>query len=135
MVLLLLIGIIIYCIYFIESNLFRIRNKNKEGFNVNNISSNPSFNKEDIAKEIKQLGLEPAIGFCEMNRASGKKREMACNKLTKDKCIKTNCCVYTNNNKCVAGTNHGPVFKTNNGVEIKVNNYTYEGKCYGVNCG
>lgn len=117
-ILLLLIGFIIYCIFFLEGKL-------KEGFDKKMI---------DVHKEIKDMGLEPALGFCEKYRSSGKLRERECNKLTKENCGMTNCCVYTNNKKCVAGSAHGPLFKTENGKKIDVITYHHYGKCFGANC-
>ena len=125
-ILILLIGFIIYCIYFLEGKL-------KEGFQ-NNPPIKNIMKMQEIHKEIRDMGLEPALGFCEKYRSSGRKRERECNKLTKDNCQHTSCCVYTNNNKCVAGSNHGALFKTKNGEKIDVTTYHHYGKCYGSNC-
>ena len=116
----LLISFIIYSIYFLEKKL-------KDGFQ--NIQE-----MQDIHKEIHDMGLEPALGFCEKHRSSGVKREQECNKLTKDNCAKTSCCVYTNNNKCVAGSAHGTLYKTKNGEKIDVSTFHHNGKCFGNNC-
>ena len=116
----LLIGFIIYSIYFLEGKL-------KDGFqNVEEI--------QNIHKEIRDMGLEPALGFCEKHRSSGIERENECNKLTKDNCSKTSCCVYANNNKCVAGSKDGPLYKTKNGEKIDVTSFNHNGKCNGNNC-
>jgi hypothetical protein len=122
-----LTGILGYFVIFLEK---KIRMKRKEGL-TNSLSIQETM---DINKEIEELGLVPATGFCEKYRSSGKAREEACNKLTKDKCQMTSCCVYSNRQNCVAGSAHGPLFKTKNGIEIKVDNYDHYGKCYGNNC-
>ena len=116
-ILILLIGFIIYSISFLERKL-------KDGFqNVKEI--------HDVHKEIKEMGLEPALGFCEKYRSSGRKRERECNKLTKENCAYTSCCVYTNNNKCVAGSKDGPLYKTKNGEKINVTTFHHYGKSHG----
>jgi len=118
-----LVCILGYFVIFMEN---KIRKKRKEGFTSQEETM-------DINKEIQEMGLVPAVGFCEKYRSSGKAREEACNNLTKDKCQMTSCCVYAND-KCVAGSSHGPLFKTKNGVEIKVEKYDHYGKCYGNDC-
>jgi hypothetical protein len=91
-----------------------------------------NFTNEDILKEIKSMGLEPALGFCKHHEISGKSREESCNKLTKGKCNKVGCCVWTNKNECVAGSRHGPLFTTKKGVKNSgVNSYYHQGKYYG----
>ena len=109
-----------------ERNFFSKRRFLREGLN--------NLKKEDIKKEIQELGLEPHLGFCENHRKSGKAREEACNKLSKENCGMTSCCVYTDEEKCVAGSSHGPLFKTKNGIPLKVETYHHYEKCYGKNC-
>lgn len=89
-------------------------------------------NDEDILKEIQSMGLEPHLGFCKHKESSGKTRQQACSILTKGKCNKVGCCIWTNKNECVAGSRHGPLFTTKGGVKITgVNSYYHQGKYYG----
>lgn len=118
-----------YFVIFIENKFFL----KKEGFSSNNISSSKK-EKLEIQKEIKELGLEPHLGFCESNRNSGKGREEACSKLSKENCAMTSCCVYTDQEKCVAGSSRGTLYKTKNGKPLKVETYHHYGKCYGKKC-
>lgn len=120
----------IFLVIYILYTIFFLERKIKDGF-----QNKKDIKKiDEINKEIKDLGLEPALGFCEKFRSSGRKRERECNKLTKENCSMTPCCVYTNNKKCVAGSAHGPLFKTKNGQKIDVTTYHHYGKCYGENC-
>lgn len=123
-----LIVILGYFVFFMERNFFSKRRFLREGLN------NLKKEKLEIQNEIKEMGLEPHLGFCENNRNSGKAREEACNKLSKENCGMTSCCVYTDEEKCVAGSSHGPLFKTRNGVPLKVETYHHYEKCYGKNC-
>jgi len=107
--------------------------KNDNIKNDNNINAKFKFENKDLIKEIKSMGLEPPLGFCEKHRSSGKLREEACSILTKSNCNKTSCCVYTNKKECVAGSRHGPLFTTKNGVKITgVNSYHHQGKMYKI---
>ena len=75
------------------------------------------------------------IGFCEFNKNSVDKIEEQCNKLDKNVCSSTGCCVLLGGSKCVAGNNTGPLLKSNYG-DIFIRNkdvYYHQGKCYG-NC-
>jgi hypothetical protein len=58
------------------------------------------------------LNINPVGGFCESFLGDSSNLEPACNRLTKESCFETSCCVYTDTNKCVAGSKHGPTFKT-----------------------
>jgi signal transduction histidine kinase len=122
-----LIGILGYFVIFIEKKILGKMKNGKEGMSNSNI-----HDIDQINKEIEDMGLAPALGFCQANK-TGKSREDGCNKLTKENCKMTSCCVYTND-KCVAGNKNGPLFKTKNGVEIKVDSFDHYGKCYGKNC-
>lgn len=125
-----LIGILGYFVIFLEK---KIRGKKKNGQEGMSSSSKKNIlDTDQINKEIEDMGLAPALGFCQANK-SGKSREDGCNKLTKENCKMTSCCVYAND-KCVAGNKQGPLFKTKNGVKIKADNYHHYGKCYGKNC-
>ena len=124
-----LVSVLIIVYLIIKFNL-KTRNNVRESIINNNNNNN---NDDDVMKEIKNMGLEPALGFCENYRSSGKKSEEACNALTKNNCSKVDCCAW-NNNQCVAGSSHGPLFTTKNGVPLKAETYDHYGKCYGKNC-
>jgi hypothetical protein len=74
-------------------------------------------------------------GFCTQNKNDPNKLEDQCNKISKDQCGSTNCCVLLGGSKCVYGNESGPVMKSNySDVFIKNRDfYYYQGKCYG-NC-
>lgn len=74
-------------------------------------------------------------GICNHYKDYPEKIEAECNKLDKNICASTNCCVLFGGSKCVAGNAHGPTSKLNYG-DITIRNrdfYYYKGKCYG-NC-
>lgn len=76
-----------------------------------------------------------AGGICSHYKDYPDKIEAECNKLDKNICASTNCCVLFGGSKCVAGNAHGPTSKLNYG-DITIRNrdfYYYKGKCYG-NC-
>jgi len=123
--------IIVYLI--IQFNLKTRNNVRESIINNNNTNNFDNSNDDHVIKEIKNMGLEPALGFCENHRSSGKKSEEACNTLTKKNCSKVGCCAW-NNNQCVAGNKFGPLFTTKNGFPLKVETYHHYGKCYGKNC-
>lgn len=130
-IILFLIFILGYFVTFIENKFFL----KKEGFSLNNTSSSSSKKEKlEIQKEIQELGLEPHLGFCESHRNSGKGREEACSKLSKENCAMTSCCVYTDQERCVAGSSRGTLYKTKNGKPLKVETYHHYGKCYGKKC-
>jgi hypothetical protein len=75
-------------------------------FTIDGFQSNIDFNK---------IAFSGSQSFCSVNK--GYKLEEACNKLTRNKCGETSCCIWTNNknttntnNKCVAGNENGPTF-------------------------
>ena len=74
-------------------------------------------------------------GICSHYKDYPEKMETECNKLSKNICASTDCCVLFGSSKCVAGNAHGPTSKLNYG-DITIRNrdyYYYKGKCYG-NC-
>jgi len=77
--------------------------------------------------------------FCEVYESSDTSMELngACNKLTRDNCLNTKCCVWGKNSegeKCYAGSKNGHTFKTDNdGNNINMDSYYHMNKCYG-NC-
>ena len=124
-----LITVLIVVGFIIHYNLKTRGNSVETMINNNNFN----FENKDIMSEIKSMGLEPPLGFCEKHRSSGKKREEACSALTKSNCNKTSCCVYTNKNECIAGSRHGPLFTTKGGVKITgVDSYYHQDKMYTI---
>ena len=74
-------------------------------------------------------------GICSHYKDHPEKMESECNKLNKNICASTNCCVLFGGSKCVAGNARGPTSKLNYG-DVTIRNrdyYYYKGKCYG-NC-
>ena len=74
-------------------------------------------------------------GICSHYKDYPEKMETECNKLNKNICASTNCCVLFGGSKCVAGNARGPTSKLNYG-DVTIRNrdyYYYKGKCYG-NC-
>jgi hypothetical protein len=64
----------------------KIRGKKKNGQGQEGMTSSSKKNildTDQINKEIEDMGLAPALGFCKSNK-SGKSREDECNKLTKE---------------------------------------------------
>jgi len=82
--------------------------------------------------------LNPAYmlgGMCDYYKNQPTQLEAACQKLDKNTCASTSCCVLLGGAKCVSGTEQGPTVKSNFS-DIYVRNrdyYYYQGKCYG-NC-
>ena len=74
-------------------------------------------------------------GFCEENKSFPFKLEEKCNKLNRETCASTKCCVLLGGQKCVSGNENGPKFSHNySNLNIKNRDfYYYQGKCYG-NC-
>ncbi len=71
--------------------------------------------------------------FCDINK--GFELEKACNKLTKENCGLTSCCVYTGDNKCKAGNIKGPTFNSDEkGKTNELSHYYFQNKCYGQGC-
>lgn len=74
-------------------------------------------------------------GFCSFNKSNPGQTEIECNKMDKNTCGSTSCCVLLGGSKCVSGNESGPTMKSNFGdVYIKnKDHYYHQGKCYG-NC-
>jgi len=74
-------------------------------------------------------------GFCTENSYDKQLINAKCNKLDKDVCASTECCVLLGGQKCVAGNQQGPSIPTSYSDFTIVNRdfYYYAGKCYG-NC-
>ena len=78
--------------------------------------------------------ISPASGFCETHLGKANELEISCNQLTKNRCLKTDCCVFTSNDKCSAGSVEGTTYKTDkDGSLITMDYYYYRDKCFG-NC-
>jgi hypothetical protein len=74
-------------------------------------------------------------GFCKENAYDKQLINAKCNKLDKDVCASTECCVLLGGQKCVAGNQQGPSIPNSYSDFTIVNRdfYYYAGKCYG-NC-
>lgn len=103
-----------------------------------------NLNVEYIPKKLLQVitieGLQPIIlnksdAFCENHRGSSGTLDKSCEKLTKNNCTSTSCCVWTSDNKCAAGGKDGPTFNTDStGKTKELGYYYFQGKCYGLDC-
>jgi hypothetical protein len=84
---------------------------------------------------IEGLATNPSDAFCANYRGSGGKLDSACQKLTKNNCNSTSCCVWTSENKCAAGNANGPIFNSDsNGKTKQLGYYFFQNKCYGEKC-
>ena len=74
-------------------------------------------------------------GICAQYKNSPEQLEEACNRLDKNVCAATTCCVLIGGEKCVSGGEGGPTMKVNyNDPTIRNRDlYYHQGKCYG-NC-
>jgi len=72
-------------------------------------------------------------GFCQSENTLT--QEEKCNRLPKDVCASTECCVLLGGSKCVAGNQHGPLMGSNYSDMFAPYRdfYYYSGECYG-NC-
>jgi hypothetical protein len=102
------------------------------------LSQLTKYNDDEKNTQVNDYasGLPPPVtGFCTANKNSTIELETQCNKIGKDACASTSCCVLLGGSKCVTGDNSGPTMKSNYS-DISVLNrdyYYYQGKCYG-NC-
>jgi hypothetical protein len=103
--------------------------------NLSGINMNPKID-EKVAKVVTIESFENTIkSFCESNETKPHELEKACNKLTKDNCNSTSCCIWLNNSKCVAGKESGPIYyQDDNNNKINIDSYYYKNKCYGNKC-
>ena len=119
-----------YVIMVVLIILFILVIANSVGWNFNDSNNK----KEDSVILVEGLENNTQKGFCETIIHNSKKRETACNKLTKDNCQVSDCCIFLNGKKCVAGNAHGPVYRSDSEKnKINIDNYYYKKKCYG-NC-
>jgi hypothetical protein len=82
--------------------------------------------------------LNPAYmlgGVCKYYKNQPYRLEEACQKLDKNTCASTSCCVLLGGSKCVSGNSQGPTVKSNfSDIYVRNRDYYYfQGKCYG-NC-
>ena len=92
---------------------------------VESFLNDNGLNDQDLLQEVKDLRLFPIDSFCESHLGKAGELDEGCERLTKDICLETNCCVYTNFNKCVAGSKAGPTFvKHQQGLD----HYYYQNK-------
>lgn len=82
--------------------------------------------------------LNPAYmlgGVCSYYKGQPDQLEEACQKLDKNTCASTSCCVLLGGSKCVSGNEQGPTVKSNfSDIYVRNRDYYYfQGKCYG-NC-
>jgi hypothetical protein len=79
--------------------------------------------------------INKSDAFCEIHRGSSGALDKSCEKLTKNNCNSTSCCVWTSNNKCVAGGAGGPTFNSDsNGKTKELDYYYFQNKCHGTKC-
>ena len=65
-----------------------------------------------------------------------------CTTLSKDRCIKTECCIYAHHQnadgddsyECIHGDESGSNYKTKDGAPRDIDHWYYMTKCYGTNC-
>lgn len=83
--------------------------------------------------ETNPLTINTSKAFCEMNNGFG--LETSCNKLTKENCNLTSCCVWTSEQKCKAGNHNGPLFGFDlKGKTIPLDFFLFQNVCYGEKC-
>ena len=100
----------------------------------------PSY--EDINYMNNKFITKPEVvsgfnkrGFCDLENNIMENIDKRCEKLPKDVCASTSCCVLLGDQRCVQGNKQGP---TNKGIynDTTIKNkdvYYYRGKCFG-NC-
>ncbi len=94
---------------------------------------------------VEDINLEKVVvvegyenSFC--NSLQGKSAELneQCQNLTRNNCLKTDCCVYAKmegEEKCLAGNQNGPTFRFSGPNKTKnIDYYYYKDKCYGNKC-
>ena len=82
-----------------------------------------------------QIIMNKEDAFCESHRGNSDVLEESCNKLTRDNCTATSCCVWTSDKKCKAGGQDGPLFNTNaKGKTKQLDYYYFQNECFGEKC-
>jgi hypothetical protein len=80
-----------------------------------------------------QIPTSGSKAFCDIH--SGFDLEQSCQKLTKNNCGLTSCCVWTSDDKCKAGNKSGPLFNSDSKGKTKPLDYYYfQNQCYGEKC-
>jgi hypothetical protein len=111
---------------------FDDNNKIENDFN----DKNNIFNK-DINYKVKENldTIKPSSNFCDPPNGSLLELNKKCEKLTKESCNVTSCCIWLNGEKCATGNELGPTFLTDeNKNKINVDYYYYKNKCNGKGC-
>ena len=105
-------------------------------FYITNQNSIVSFFRFKLLENMDTiLNTNSADSFCINYTGNSAKLNEYCNKLTKENCNRTSCCVLLNDDKCVAGNKDGPTYNTDtNGKTRNIDYYYYQNKCYGKNC-
>lgn len=77
-------------------------------------------------------------GFCKSHEGNRNELQISCNKLTRDNCLATSCCVYAKMDgieKCHSGDINGPTFRRDgNGKTKDIDYYYFRNKCIGKEC-
>lgn len=104
-------------------------------WNFNPIMHPPKLTQSVLIETmVNENEISPASGFCQTHLGKAGDLEISCNKLTKNRCLQTGCCVFTSNEKCSAGSIEGATYKTDkDGSLITMDHYYYRDKCFG-NC-
>ena len=94
-----------------------------------NYMNNKFITKPDVVNDFNKRG------FCDLENNIMENIDEKCEKLPKDVCASTSCCVLLGDQRCVQGNKQGP---TNKGIynDTTIKNkdvYYYRGKCFG-NC-
>lgn len=94
----------------------------------------------DINNKKKQVRenldtIKPSSNFCDPPNGSLLELNKKCEKLSKESCNVTSCCIWLNGEKCATGNELGPTFLTDeNNNKINVDYYYYKNKCNGKKC-
>ena len=87
------------------------------------------------SRDYNDIIINQSDAFCENYRGKSGVLDEKCNKLTKNNCTTTSCCVWASPGKCMAGGEDGPTFNTNKyGKTNNLDYYYYQNKCYGKKC-
>jgi hypothetical protein len=91
----------------------------------------------NIDSKPKSFHNRLTSSFCD-KRNSPSEQEQKCEKLNKNSCNSTSCCIWLNNNTCVAGNRGGPLFHgkrmpTMDGINV-ASEEKHSGIEYGQHC-
>jgi len=108
---------------------------NTIGLNLNDEKPKKLLQVVTIEGLDTNIPMSKSDAFCESHRGNSGTLEDSCNKLTKNNCNSTSCCVWTSDNKCKAGDINGPTFNSDsNGKTKKLGYYYFQNTCYGEEC-